>query len=97
MLKNTLSRFGYGETTLVATALCCCDEVNHPLVEEMEYDFGQTFTMGGLAGFAFGGLASFGAMTHHIPDGGSCLVVYGLHVGVDSEGRIGTFNRRGRK
>ena len=52
--------------------------------------------MGGLAGFPFGGVTSFGAMAHHIPDGGSCLVVYGPHVGVDSYGTIGTVNRRGR-
>lgn len=52
--------------------------------------------MGGLAGFPFGGVTAFGAMAHHIPDGGSCLVVYGPHVGVDKDGSIGTVNRRGR-
>jgi hypothetical protein len=52
--------------------------------------------MGGLAGFPFGGITSFGAMAHHIPDGGSCLVVYGPHVGIDTFGSIGTVNRRGR-
>jgi hypothetical protein len=31
-----------------------------------------------------------------VPDGGSCLVVYGPHVGVDADGRVGTVNRRGR-
>jgi hypothetical protein len=36
-------------------------------------------------------------MAHHIPDGGSCLIVYGPHVGVDSDGRVGTVDRRGRK
>eukprot|EP00957_Ditylum_brightwellii_P104699 7979346-Ditylum_brightwellii.AAC.1 len=52
--------------------------------------------MGGLAGFPFGGKTSFGAMAAHIPDGGSCLVVYGPHVGVDSTGKVGTVERRGR-
>lgn len=52
--------------------------------------------MGGLAGFAFGGITSFGAMAAHIPDGGSCAVVYGPHVGVDSDGSVGTVQRRGR-
>jgi len=52
--------------------------------------------MGGLAGFAFGGVTSFGAMAHHIPDNGSCLVVYGPHVGVDKDGTVGKVNRRGR-
>jgi Limiting CO2-inducible proteins B/C beta carbonyic anhydrases len=40
---------------------------------------------------------SYSAMAHHIPDGGSCLVVYGPHVGVDSEGKVGQINRRGRE
>ena len=35
-------------------------------------------------------------MAHHIPNGGSCLVVYGPHVGVDLDGVIGMVNRRGR-
>mmetsp|Transcript_17476 Transcript_17476/g.40621 ORF Transcript_17476/g.40621 Transcript_17476/m.40621 type:complete len:183 (-) Transcript_17476:178-726(-) len=52
--------------------------------------------MGGLAGFAFGGVTSFGAMAHHIPNDGSCLVIFGPHVGVDSEGTVGRINRRGR-
>ena len=53
--------------------------------------------MGGLAGFPFGGVTGFGAMAHHIPDNGSCLVVYGPHVGIDSRGIVGTVERRGRK
>jgi hypothetical protein len=43
---------------------------------------------GGLAGFpCFGGVTSFDAMVHHIPDGGPWLVVCGPHVGVDSMGQ----------
>jgi Limiting CO2-inducible proteins B/C beta carbonyic anhydrases len=38
-----------------------------------------------------------GAMMSHIPDGGSCVLVYGPHVGVDSMGRIGTVDRRGKE
>jgi hypothetical protein len=79
----------------VATSLCC-DEVNRPLEDELHKSFGDHFNMGGLAGFPFGGVTSFGAMAHHIPDGGSCLVVYGPHVGIDSSGKVGTVDRRGR-
>lgn len=52
--------------------------------------------MGGLAGVPFGGVTAFGAMASHIPDGGACVVVYGPHVGVDSTGKIGTVERRGK-
>ena len=36
-------------------------------------------------------------MAKHIPDGGSCLLVYGPHVGVDLDGKVGTVNRRGKE
>jgi len=35
-------------------------------------------------------------MAAHIPDDGSCLMVYGPHVGVDKAGKVGTVERRGR-
>lgn len=94
-VQERLTPYGYGKNSLVATSLCC-DEVNRPLEKELSKYYDEPFVMGGLAGFPFGGVTSFGAMAHHIPDGGSCLVVYGPHVGVDSYGSIGTVNRRGR-
>ena len=94
-IKKSLGKYGFGETTLVATSLCC-DEVNRTLESDLSETFGSSFSMGGLAGFPFGGVTSFGAMAAHIPDGGSCLVVYGPHVGIDLEGNVGTVNRRGR-
>jgi hypothetical protein len=94
-LNERLSPYGYGSNSLVATSLCC-DEVNRPLEKSLAKSYDEPFVMGGLAGFPFGGVTSFGAMAHHIPDGGSCLVVYGPHVGVDAYGSIGTVNRRGR-
>jgi hypothetical protein len=94
-VKTMLADYNYGKSTLVATSLCC-DEVNRPLEEDLQAAFGDHFNMGGLAGFPFGGVTGFSAMAHHIPDGGSCLVVYGPHVGVDADGKVGTVNRRGR-
>jgi hypothetical protein len=95
-VKGKLSEYGYGKTTLLATSFCC-DEVSKPLQDDFCSVYGSNFNMGGLAGFAFGGVTSFGAMASHIPDGGSCLVVYGPHVGVDSMGKVGTVDRRGKK
>ena len=94
-VNDRLKKYGYGSNSLVATSLCC-DEVNRPLEKDLAKAYDEPFVMGGLAGFPFGGVTSFGAMAHHIPDGGSCLVVFGPHVGVDSYGSVGTVNRRGR-
>jgi len=94
-VTGALKEYGYGETSLVATSLCC-DEVNRVLEKDFSEHYTDNFSMGGLAGFPFGGVVSFGAMAHHIPDDGSCLIVFGPHVGIDSDGNVGSVNRRGR-
>jgi len=95
-VSTALEKYGYNQkNTLLASSLCC-DEVNRELEKEFAKKYGDNFSMGGLAGFPFCGKTSFGAMAHHIPQDGSCLIVYGPHVGIDSEGNIGKVNRRGR-
>jgi len=91
-----LSEHGYGETTLLATSFCA-DEVNRDLEKDFIGIYGDNFSMGGLSGFPFCGITSFGAMAAHIPEGGSCLILYGPHVGVDLDGNVGKVNRRGQK
>jgi hypothetical protein len=94
-VTNYLKGYGYGETTLLATSLCC-DEVSRTLEKDFGKIYGGNFSMGGLAGFPFGGVTSFRAMAVHIPDNGSCLIVYGPHVGIDTDGEVGKVNRHGR-
>jgi hypothetical protein len=95
-VRNRLVRKEFGkDTTLVASSLCS-DEVNRPLEDTFLSFYGNHFAMGGLAGFPFSGLTGFGAMASHIPDGGNCLLVYGPHVGVDSQGNVGKVDRRGK-
>lgn len=89
--------YGYNRTNTLLASSLCCDELARPLEASFAQLYGQNFSMGGLAGMPFGGLTSFGAMAAHIPDGGSCLVVYGPHVGVDLAGNVGTVERRGRE
>lgn len=94
-VTRALDRFSYDESTLVAFSLCS-DEVNRPLEDIFDGCYGGHFNMGGLAGFPFAGVTGFDAMASHIPDGGSCLIVYGPHVGVDSDGLVGKVDRRGK-
>lgn len=94
-VTDRLGKRGFGiDNTLVASSLCS-DEVNRPLEEIFLKHYGNHFSMGGLAGFPFSGVTGFGAMASHIPEGGSCILVYGPHVGVDNEGTVGKVNRRG--
>jgi len=99
LVKNAtraLKEFGFGASNTLLTTSFCCDEVNRSLERDFGLHYGDNFSMGGLAGFPFGGVTSFGALAHHIPDDGSCLLIFGPHVGIDSDGNFGSVNRRGR-
>jgi Limiting CO2-inducible proteins B/C beta carbonyic anhydrases len=95
-IARTLKKYQYKRgNTLLVTSLCS-DEVNRVLEEDFAKVYKDHFNIGGLAGFPFGGTTGFGNMAKHIPDGGSCLVVFGPHVGVSSNGFVGEVERRGR-
>ena len=94
-VTRALNRYGYDEKTLVAFSLCS-DEVNRPLEETFNGWYGEHFNLGGLAGFPFSGVTGYGAFASHIPDDGSCLLVYGPHVGIDSNGAVGKVDRKGK-
>jgi hypothetical protein len=57
---------GYGESSLLATSLCG-DEVNRVLEKDFGAVWGDNFSMGGLAGFPFGGITIFGAIARIFP------------------------------
>jgi len=95
-ISSTLESAGYDVGTTLLSTSFCCDELNRSLEVDLANKFRSNFNMGGLAGFPFGGPTGFGAMASHIPDGGSCLIVFGPHVGVDSTGAVGTIERWGR-
>lgn len=87
---------GYqAETTLLATSLCS-DELARQLQDDFSHIYGNPFILGGLSGFPFAGNVGFENMALHIPDNGSCLLIYGPHVGVSSTtGEVGIVERNG--
>ena len=85
----------FGTNTLLATSFCC-DEINREFEMKLGSVFGGSyFSLGGLAGFPFGGTTGFVAFSHHIPKCGSSIIIFGPHVGVDNSGNIGKISRRG--
>ncbi|KAL3934468.1 MAG: hypothetical protein SGBAC_009826 [Bacillariaceae sp.] len=80
--------------TLLATSFCC-DEASRQLEDDLEQTYGRNFNLGGLAGFPWAGETGFGAMAHHIPEDGQCVLVYGPHVGITKEGLVGKVERAG--
>jgi hypothetical protein len=55
------------------------------------------FEMGGLAGIPYSGLTGILTIAHHIPDGGSALIVYGPHIGITDRGELGKLLRPGQQ
>ncbi|CAB9512121.1 Low-co2 inducible protein [Seminavis robusta] len=82
------------DNTLLATSLCC-DELARRLEDDFVKIYGNNFNLGGLSGFPFAGNTGFGAMAAHIPDDGSCLIIYGPHVGISKSGEVGKVERVG--
>ena len=88
--------------TLLCTSFCR-DELARGLERDLSKAFGgRHYTMGGLAGFPFGGITAFESMVSHIPlpkkdhSGSAALIVFAPQVGVDAAGHLGTVNRQGR-
>jgi hypothetical protein len=92
---SVLADRGFEEDgTLLATSLCC-DELARRLEDDFVKVYGNNFNLGGLAGFPFAGNTGFGAMSAHIPDNGSCLIIFGPHVGISKSGQVGKVERDG--
>lgn len=90
-VTEALKEYGYNNSnTLLATSFCC-HKANRPLERMISDHYSRNFSMGGLAGFPFGGVAGFKEMAQHIPDGGSCVIIYGPHVKIDEEGNFFDF------
>lgn len=79
--------------TLLGTSLCC-DELNRPLEQLLAKIFDTNYSLGGMAGCPFGGVTSFRKLKLHIPDGGNAVIVYGSHVGVGTQGQVGSVERK---
>lgn len=103
-VRHTLAN-GHGmdiAKTLLLTSVCADDviairEEETPLHKvKFRKDFLGPFSMGGLAGLPYSGLTGMAAAAHHIPEGGSLLLVYGPHIGISDEGVLGKLLRPGQ-
>ena len=52
--------------------------------------------MGGIGGAPYVGKTGFMAFSHHVPDDGHVLILFGPHVGISKSGEVGKFHRLGQ-
>mmetsp|Transcript_96652 Transcript_96652/g.177690 ORF Transcript_96652/g.177690 Transcript_96652/m.177690 type:complete len:671 (+) Transcript_96652:133-2145(+) len=91
--------FGFNKANTLLGFSLCPDEINHEpgcLVDLMKQEWGRMFPLGGISGAPFVGVTGFGAFSHHVPDDGNIIIVYGPHVAVSAEGLVGKTLREGQ-
>jgi hypothetical protein len=98
-IMRALDDFGMTDENTLFGCSTCPDEINSEpggLVALMEDAWGELFPMGGISGVPFAGKTGFIAFSHHVPDDGNVLVLFGPHVGVSEDGEVGKVLRCGQ-
>lgn len=86
-------QLGVRERNIVLATSFCSDDLNS--VELPRTNMIGPFFLGGLDGFPFVGAAGIGAFSHHVPEDGLALLIFGPHVGI-GDGPVGTVIRPGQ-
>lgn len=77
-------------------ANCTCrDEINQTDIKKWAVVWGENFDLSGLGGYPSAGITGLSAYSHHVPDQGYQLILYGPHVGINTEGYLGLVKRTG--
>merc|ERR1719203_1206448 len=77
----------------------CPDEINNEkgdLASLMQDHYGECFPMGGIGGMPFVGKTGFTAFSHHVPESGHVLILFGPHVAISESGELGKYRRKGQ-
>jgi hypothetical protein len=97
--QQALKKYGvYRDNTLYGQSVCS-DEINGDrgqLPALMTKYYGRTFNLGSIGGLPHVGTTGFGAFSHHVPDSGNVLIVFGPHIGFSIDGAAGKFQRKGQ-
>jgi hypothetical protein len=94
--KKVVEPRGYTDDNTLFAQSVCPDEVNHEDGDIPDLFFkylGEQFMLGGLSGWPFTGSVGFGAFSHHVPDDGHCSILYAPHIGLDNDGKFGSYSR----
>lgn len=98
-IKSLLRTYGFNEENTLLGYSLCPDEINNEpgcLVDLMKNEWGHMFPLGGISGAPFVGVTGWGAFSHHVPDDGNIIVIFGPHVAVSEGGLIGKTLREGQ-
>jgi hypothetical protein len=103
--KRFLKNLGYPAKDTLLSLSVCADDINAPNFVD-EHNLGQhpislneylgPFMSGGLAGYPHTGITGLGAYASHATDTGNLFVMNMPHIGISSNGTVGSIIRRGQ-
>jgi len=91
--------YGLKRSNTIYGQSICSDEINGDkghLPTLMTNYYGRTFPLGGIGGAPYVGKTGFMAFSHHVPDDGHVIIVFGPHIGFSPAGEPGKFFRTGQ-
>ena len=98
-VRDLVRPYGVEKGNVVYGQSICPDEINYEdgdLAMLMANHWGNCFPLGGLGGAPFSGKTGFSAFSHHVPENGNVIVLFGPHVGISEAGEIGKYLRHGQ-
>ena len=100
LTARLLTKIGFTDDNTLFADSTCPDEINHndhetDVTALFQRRWGELFPLGGLAGLPFAGKTGWHAFSSHCPEDGHILILFAPHVGVDYEGKVGSFYREG--
>lgn len=94
-----LEKYGLNPANTLYGNSICPDEINNEkgtLSTIMKDHWGECFPMGGIGGAPYVGKTGFMAFSHHVPDNGNVLVLFGPHIAISEYGELGKYLRIGQ-
>eukprot|EP00413_Alexandrium_margalefii_P035407 CAMPEP_0204588764 /NCGR_PEP_ID=MMETSP0661-20131031/48803_1 /ASSEMBLY_ACC=CAM_ASM_000606 /TAXON_ID=109239 /ORGANISM="Alexandrium margalefi, Strain AMGDE01CS-322" /LENGTH=301 /DNA_ID=CAMNT_0051598603 /DNA_START=67 /DNA_END=972 /DNA_ORIENTATION=+ len=98
-LMSTVKPYGLKKSNTIYGQSICSDEINSDpghLSTLLTKYYGRTFPLGGIGGAPYAGKTGFMAFSHHVPDNGHVLIIFGPHIGFSPDGEAGKFLRTGQ-
>jgi len=103
--KLFLKKLGYAANDTLLSLSVCADDINAPsFVDEMNLgqhplslnEYLGPFMSGGLAGYPHTGATGLGAYASHVTNTGNLFVMNMPHIGISSNGTVGSIIRKGQ-
>ncbi len=97
-ITSELNLHGFILSRTIWGTSICADEVNNSFNLFSKLFAGPgPFRFGGISGYPFTGKTGIAAFASHIPDKGGAFILYGPHIGISKDGKLGVMHRQRQK